>query len=65
MTIKILFGFGRINFKILDLNKRRLLRFRMSELSLFHSAITDEKKELLKKCRFTLNYEMLQEFLVL
>ena len=37
----------------------------MSELSLFHSAITDEKKELLKKLRFTLNYEMLQEFLVL
>ena len=47
--LKILFGFGRINFKILDLNKLRLFWFRMSEPSLFHSAITDGKKEFLKK----------------
>ena len=47
--LKILFGFGRINFKILDLNKLRLFRFRMSESSLFHSAITDGKKEFLRK----------------
>ena len=57
--LKIPFGFGRINFKILDLNKLRLFRFRMSESSLFHSAITDGKKEFLKKLCFILNCGML------
>ena len=43
--LKILLGFGRINFKILDLNK---LRFWMSESSLFHSVITEGKKRILE-----------------
>ena len=63
--LKILLGFGRIKFKILDLNKLRLFTFGMSESSLFHSAITDGKKEFLKKLCFILNCEMLQEFPVL
>ena len=50
--LKILLGFGRIKFKILDLNKLRLFTFGMSESSLFHSAITDGKKEFLKKLCF-------------
>ena len=39
----------RMNFKFLDLNKLGLFKFQMSESSLFHSAITDRKKEFLKK----------------
>ena len=42
--LKILFGFGRINFRILDLNKLRLFRFWMSELRLFYSDINDGKR---------------------
>ena len=59
MTIKDTVWFGRINFKILDSNKLRLFRFRMPELSLFHSDITDGKKQFLKKLCFILNCGML------
>ena len=59
MQLKILFGFGRINFKVLDSKKLRLFRFQMSDLNLFHSAITDGKKEFLKKMYFILNCRML------
>ena len=48
--LKILFGFGCINFKILDLNKLRLFGFWMSESSLFHSAITDGKNNSWRSC---------------
>ena len=48
--LKILFGFGSINFKILDLNKLRLFRSGMSESSLFHSAVTDGKKNSWRSC---------------
>ena len=47
-----MFGFGRINFKILDFNKLGLFRFQMSELSLFHPAITDGKKRILEDVVF-------------
>ena len=57
--LETLFGFDCINFKILDLNKLKLFRFRMSESSLFYSAITDGKKEFLKKLCFILNCGML------
>ena len=50
--LKVLFGLGHINFKILDLNKLRLFRLRMSESSLFHSAITDRKKRILEEVVF-------------
>ena len=63
--LKVLFGFGLINFKILDLNKLWLFRFRMSESSFFHSAITDGKKEFLKNFCLILNWGMLYKFLVL
>ena len=34
-----MFAFGRINFKILDLNKLRLFRFRMSESSILEEVV--------------------------
>ena len=45
-----MFGFGCINFKILDLNKLRLFGFWMSESRLFHSAITDGKNNSWRSC---------------
>ena len=60
----MLFGLGRMNFKILLLITPTSLELRTSGSRLFHSFIVEEKKEFLKKLCFIRIWEILSEFLV-
>ena len=58
----MLFGFGRMNFKILLLKILMLLDFMISGSRLFHSFIAEGKKEFLKKSCFARSWEIFSEF---
>ena len=60
----MLFGFGRMNFKILLLKKPALSELRMSRSRFFYSFIVEGKKEFLKKLCFAQICKILSEFLV-
>ena len=60
----MLFGLGRMNFKILLLKKPALSELQVSGSKLFHSFIVEGKKEFLKKLCFVQICEILSEFLV-
>ena len=59
----MLFGLGRVNFKILLLKKPTLSELRMSGSRLFHPFIVEGKKEFLKKLCFV-GIREISEFLV-
>ena len=60
----MLFGLGRMNFKILLLKTPTLSELRMPGSRLFHSFIVEGKKEFLKKLCFVRIWEILSGFLV-
>ena len=60
----MLFGLGRMDFKISLLKKPKLPELRMSGSRLFHSSIVEGKKEFLKKLCLLQMWEILPEFLV-
>ena len=60
----MLFGLGRMNFKILILKTPTFSELRMPGSRLFHSFIVEGKKEFLKKLRCVHIWEILSEFLV-
>ena len=64
-NLKTLFPEGRINFKSFFLQINKFSELLIFWPSLFHSITTEGKSEFWKKLRFTLNWGILLEFLVL
>ena len=62
--LKTLLEFGLMKFNKCFLKISKEVELRISRSSLFHSLITDGKKEFLKKLCLTLKGVMLSEFLV-